>query len=268
MRKHGIISTIDLPIRSFEGPAYGVLEVDSPIAHTYDDNDINFLTGFANVLAEAVATQARVQSLKTLVDEKNLLLRELNHRVRNNLQSILGMLERFARTLADDEGKQTIETITLRVITMAQMHDQLLGNGMDRMTDFGDYLRSLCASLTCFQAAKDRQVELICIAEHLDLHIDIATALGMAVAEMVTNSYGHGFPNGRTGTITVSLSRSGPGGEATLTVKDNGVGFEATAASKGYGLKLTRQLMEKVNVSGDLQSDGGTTWTLTFATSS
>ena len=209
-----------------------------------------------------------MQALRRLVDENNVLARELKHRVRNNLQLILAMLDRHAATLDDGPPKQGIETITLRLMTMARMYDSLLGNGMDRMTDFGDYLRSLCASLTCFQAAKDRQVELICIAEHLDLHIDIATALGMAVAELVTNSYGHGFPNGRTGTITVSLSRSGPGGEATLTVKDNGVGFEATAASKGYGLKLTRQLMEKVNVSGDLQSDGGTTWTLTFATSS
>ena len=60
--QHGIISTIDVVIKGLDGPAYGVLEVDSPVETTYDENDINFLTGFANVLAEAVATQTRVET--------------------------------------------------------------------------------------------------------------------------------------------------------------------------------------------------------------
>jgi two-component sensor histidine kinase len=262
---HGIISTVDVPIKSFEGAAYGVLAVASPAARTYGDDDIDFLTGFANVLAEAVATQKQIQGLKTLVDAKNLLLQELNHRVRNNLQSILGMLEGLARTLTDDVGKHRLETITLRLITVTQMHDQLLRNGMDRTTDFGDYLKSLCASLTGLRAEKQHEIDLICIAEHMDLHIDTVTALGMIVAELVSNSYSHGFPDGRTGTIAVSLSRSGSTGKATLTIKDNGVGL-AAATDNGYGLKLVRQLMKLANVSSDIQSDGGTMWTLTFMT--
>ena len=69
--EHGIVSTVDVVIPGFEGTPYGVLEIASPSPHHYDVHDINFLTGFANVLAEAVATATRVKSLRALVDEKN-----------------------------------------------------------------------------------------------------------------------------------------------------------------------------------------------------
>ena len=68
--QHGIVSTIDVLIKGDDGPPYGVLEVDSPTPHAYDGHDISFLTGFANVLAEAVATQARTQALRRLVERE------------------------------------------------------------------------------------------------------------------------------------------------------------------------------------------------------
>jgi two-component sensor histidine kinase len=96
--QHGIVSTVDVVIKGLEGTPYGVLEIDSPTQHAYNEHDITFLTGFANVLAEAVATQTRVQALKALVEEKNLLAQEMQHRVRNNLQLIQGMLDLHALT--------------------------------------------------------------------------------------------------------------------------------------------------------------------------
>ena len=83
--QHGIVSTVDVVIPAVEGAPFGVLEIDSPWQHQYDVHDINFLTGFANVLAEAVATATQVKALRALVDEKNLLAEELQHRVRDTL---------------------------------------------------------------------------------------------------------------------------------------------------------------------------------------
>jgi GAF domain-containing protein len=97
-REHGIISTIDVVISSITGVAYGVLEVDSPIETSYDDNDINFLTGFANVLAEAVATKTRTETIE-------MFAHELQHRVRNNLQHIQAMLDGYAATIPQEESK-------------------------------------------------------------------------------------------------------------------------------------------------------------------
>ena len=112
--EHGIISTIDVVIKGDDRP-YGVLEIDNDEQHDYDEQDIIFLTGFANVVAEAVATAARtavlqatIEQMKILVEEKDRLLdqkkvlaEELQHRVRNNLQLVYGML---GKQLDDTSG--------------------------------------------------------------------------------------------------------------------------------------------------------------------
>ena len=265
--RHGIVSTIDVLIKGFEDrPAYGVLEIDSPTEHTYDENDIHFLTGFANVLAEAVATQSRVQTLNAVINEKNMLARELHHRVRNNLQLIQGMLDTYSHSLVDGLPKQDIETITRRVMTLAQVYDHLLGIGLSRTIDLGTYVKTLCSILPDIQIAQNLNVKLICEVESVTLDLDKVTSLGMVVAELVTNSYGHAFPDGKRGTIIVSLLHSTPDNTATLTVKDSGIGFDGLPERRRHGLGLVRQLMEKVNGSIEIRSDGGTTSILKFPT--
>ncbi len=254
--QHGIVATVDVLIKGIEGPPYGVLEVDSPTPHAYDKHDISFLTGFANVLAEAVATQTRTQALRTLVDENNVLARELKHRVRNNLQLILAMLDRHAASLDDGAPKQGIETITLRLMTMARMYDSLLGSGLADTADFGAYLRQLCTDLADVHGAEHRNLHQTCSTIPMQVDLNTVTALGMAAAELVTNSYVHGFPDGKSGTIDVLLSMS-ESGEGVLAIKDNGIGFDVTAESKRYGVGLVKQLMQQVNGSFDMQSDDG-----------
>ncbi len=244
-RQHGIISTIDVVIRSFEGPAYGVLEVDSPNETIYDANDIKLLTGFANVIAEAVATQKRVETLKLFSWEL------LQHRVRNNLQNIQGMLDVYAETLTTDKSKKGIETIILRLVTMAQMYDHLLGAGMGSTVDFGDYLSALCTNLSGLQGEGSHNVELVCIAETTQLNLDTVTAVGLAVAELVTNSYRYAFPAGRGGTINVSLHEVPSEGQVILTIADDGVGFDNGIGTNRRGLGLVetsfwRQLMARL----------------------
>jgi two-component sensor histidine kinase len=259
--QHGIVSTVDVVIPGFEGAPFGVLEVDSPSQHQYDVHDINFLTGFANVLAEAVATATRVKALRALVDEKNLLAEELQHRVRNNLQMVSGMLANYAR-LADGSARHGINQIVRRVTTLAQIYDSLLGVGLSSTIDLGAYLRELCESLPGLQDGRSRRVDLVCHADLVLLGLDGVTALGMVVAELVTNSYNHAFPD-QDGTITVALVHPA-GDDATLTIRDNGVGFVAAAESARHGVGLVRRLIRRMGGTLDVYSDNGTVCTLTF----
>jgi two-component sensor histidine kinase len=117
--EHGIVSTIDVIIKGSDDQPYGVLEIDNNEQHDYDQHDIDFLTGFANVLAEAVATSARtsmlqgtIEWMKLLVEEKDRLLEqkkvlaeELQHRVRNNLQLVYGMLSKQLDDTPDAAGQ-------------------------------------------------------------------------------------------------------------------------------------------------------------------
>lgn len=261
-REHGIVSTVDVVIPAIDGAPYGVLEIDSPRQHQYDVHDINFLTGFANVLAEAVATATRVKALRDALNAKNLLAEELQHRVRNNLQMITGMLDNYARGTVSGVARDGIDLIVRRVTTLAQVYDSLLSVGLSGTVDFAGYLRALCVNLPALQAQHSHPVHIVCQAEPVMLGVDEASALGMAVAELVTNSYDHAFPD-RGGTITVTLARSGPA-TAMLTIQDDGSGFPAKFGTSRNGLSLVKRLVDRIGGSLDTHFNGGTVWRLGF----
>jgi two-component sensor histidine kinase len=277
--EHKIVSTIDVVIKG-NGHPYGVLEIDNDQQQDYDQHDIDFLTGFANVLAEAVATSARTAILQTtieqmrilveekdrLLDQKKVLAEELHHRVRNNLQLVYGMLSKQMGDTSDKAGQRGIKAIARRVSTLAQVYDHLLGNGMTRTTDFGSYVRSLCLNLAEVQAASDGAVTLTCDSESFILDLDVVTALGLVVAELVTNSYDHAFPGGKGSTIVSVHRTAGDVDMATMTISDNGEGFKAKAESKRHGLGLVRRLIEQIRGTAMVDSDHGTVWTIRFPT--
>lgn len=275
-KEHGILSTIDVVIKGSNERPYGVLEIDNDQQQNYDQRDINFLTGFANVLAEAVSTSERTKLLRAtvermkemvgekdrLLDQKKVLAQELQHRVRNNLQLVYGMLSRQLEETTDAAGQKGLKAIARRVSTLAQVYDQLLGTEMTRTMDFGVYVKSLCLNLAEVQAAPEG-VSLRCEAGRVVLDLDVITALGIVVAELVTNSYDHAFP-GKKGTITVTLSYATGSPLATLTIADDGVGFGPQHESKRHGLGLIRRLVEQVRGTVDLVSARGTIWTISF----
>lgn len=274
--EHGVISTIDVLISGSNGHAYGVLEIDSDQLRDFDEHDINFLTGFANVLAEAVSTsertvvlQATINQMQSLVIEKGSLLdqtrvlaQELQHRVRNNLQLIYGMLSRQLEETKDAEGQRGLKSIARRVSTLAQVYDQLIGTEMKPSLDFGIYLKSLCANLVEVQAASEAIV-LSCEAEEVILDLDVVTSLGIVVAELVTNSFDHAFPEGR-GKISVTLEQVSGSDRAVMTILDDGVGFVPQAGSKRHGLGLIKRLVEQVDGTVDLVGTDGVFWTIGF----
>ena len=260
--EHGIVSTVDVLIPAIDGTPYGVLEIDSPRQHQYDVHDINFLTGFANVLAEAVATATRVKALRDALEAKNLLAEELQQRVRNNLQMITGMLDAYARRTASGIARDGIDLIVRRVTTLSQVYDSLLSVGLGGTVNLAGYLQALCVSLPAVQAVHSRPVHIVCHAEPVMLGVDETSALGMAVAELVTNSYDHAFPD-RGGTITVTLARSGPA-TAVLTVRDDGAGFSVKFSTSRNGLSLVKRLVERIGGSLNTHFNNGTVWKLGF----
>ena len=273
--EHDIVSTIDVVIKGSDDQPYGVLEIDNNRQHDYDQHDVDFLTGFANVLAEAVATSARtgilqstIERMQVLVEEKDRLLEqkkvlaeELQHRVRNNLQLVYGMLSKQLDDTPDTAGQRGIKAISRRVSTLAQVYDHLLGSEMTRTTDFGGYVKSLCLNLAEIQAAPDGSVTLTCDSDAIVLDLDVVTALGIVVAEVVTNSYDHAFPDGRRGSIAVTV-RHDDSDIAIMTISDDGTGFLARAESKRHGLGLVRRLVEQVRGSAAVDSGHGTVWTV------
>jgi two-component sensor histidine kinase/DNA-binding response OmpR family regulator len=285
--EHGIVSTLDVVIKTKEGQPWGILEIDNPQRHTYDQNDVNFVTGFANILAEAVNTskrnavvQAALDQMKDmladrdrlltaqsrLLTEKSVLAQELQHRVRNNLQLVYGMLQRHSNGDVPGAEKNAVDAIARRVLTLAKVYDHLLGTELTRSLDFGRYLSALCDAFKDMENSEHHDITLTCHGKSLMLDLDTATPLGLIVAELISNSYLHAFPKG-AGKITVSLLGGEAGQDAVINFVDDGVGFTAANGSKRHGLGLVKRLMEQIDGSAEVRSDHGTAWTLRFPVS-
>ncbi len=265
--EHDIVSTVDVLIKGSNG-SFGVLEADWDSQYSFDQHDIDFLTGFANVLAEAAQTaqrnavlQATMHEMQALIADKAILASELQHRVRNNLQLIYGMLIREVE-VTDASSKEGIRSIAKRVMSLSTIYDHLLTHhGLVDTIDFAAYLKSLCGSLAAFQEKGAHDITLNCDANPMSLDLDTVTALGIVVAETTSNAYLHAFPN-RDGIITVSLTSSD--GKGILTIADNGIGFIERPGSKRHDVGLIRRLLQQVKGDAQVATHEGTVWTLTF----
>jgi len=141
-----------------------VLEADSTQGDAFNEHDIDFLTGFANILAEAVVTSARAADLRRtiarmeeLIDEKETLSQELKHRVRNSLHLVYGLLTAELDGDHDEQSHAAFRSIALRVMGLAEVFDHLLGVGMNRVINFGDYVsRALLQSSSTLPRGKHR----------------------------------------------------------------------------------------------------------------
>jgi two-component sensor histidine kinase len=265
-REHRILSTVDVLVAAKTGPPFGVLEVDSQVANAFNEHDINFLTGFANILAEAVVTTARADDLRRtiarmeeLIEEKETLSQELKHRVRNNLHLVYGLLTAELDGDHNEASLIAFRSIALRIMGLAQVFDHLLGMGMTKVINFGDYVSALCQNLP--ELYRDENIRLVCNTDSVLIELDAATALGIVVTELVNNAYLHAFPDGK-GEITVALKVMSE--QPVLSISDNGTGFiEVETTRRGMG--LVKRLVQQTGGTLSLASNHGSTWTIMLA---
>jgi two-component sensor histidine kinase len=241
LQEHGIVSVMNVPVM-VDGKTWGVLEVDAEEPHTFNEGDVNFLTTLANMLGMALhrheANQrmliASAENARALAKAETLL-RELQHRVKNNFQIILSFVG-LQRRQTSEEVRERLGTIMDRVQAIALAHDQLSGTQGGSEVDFGDYLRALCANIDPHRDGVTIEVE----ASPATLPLDRAVPAGLIVNELVTNSFKYAFEN-TGGTIRVTFGVQEDIGESCVTVEDNGKGM-APSREGGLGQSLIRAL--------------------------
>jgi two-component sensor histidine kinase len=258
LRRHGIRSAVNVIIRGNDGP-FGVLEVDSQQRRHFTEDDANFLQSYANLLAAAIdrlTTHRRLaeaaQQQADAAQQKEVLLHELQHRVKNSLQIVASFVS-LQRRKAAPEVYDDLDVIASRIEALRVLYDKLYLVDHHHEIDFGAYLEELCRSLLRFQLAERKSVRLdLRCAPQLQVNLDRAVPLGLLATEFVVNSLKHAFAEGRGGTLTVQLDAV-DGQRARLLLADDGSGMPATtAAGRGSGLRLIEQLAD--------QADATLTW--------
>ena len=256
LREHGIKSLINVIIQG-KGEPFGVLEVDSTEKRCFNQEDVDFLQSYANVLAAAIDRTMTNDALAKLADERAVLLRELQHRVKNNLQIITSLLNMQIRRVGSGEVENQLRIIGSRVETLRVVHDSLFEAGSVERIGLPRYLRTLCESLLAFHGVRAEDVTLDFAADDADAGVDTTVPLGLLINEFIVNSLQHAFsgsgPEGG-GRIALRLDRTAPDG-ARLTLSDDGPGFDRVKASRvGTGLQIMDVLAAQLG--GRLAWDG------------
>jgi two-component sensor histidine kinase len=227
LREHGIVSLVNVPIRNGDF-TFGVLEVDSAEPMRWNGHDVNFLRGFANLVTAAIQRN-RIE------DQRNVLMREVQHRVKNNLQLVTSMMRASARASENQDARRILEALARRVTVVASVYQLLMSGALDRIS-IRAYLGELCGKL---EMAAERVRIRADVADRI-IGIDEAIALGLIVNELVTNSLQHAFPD-RDGTVAVTVRPTSEPDRMILTVSDDGVGHPPGRPT-GFGTRMVSLL--------------------------
>lgn len=193
------------------------------------------------VLSEAL--RRALERAQTAEREKDLLLQELAHRTKNNLQIIASVLALQARSVDDPEMRRIFDAAVTRVRVIANAHSQLQSTGDRSMVDMRSYLTDLCRDLG--DSLRDvRPVAVRVEADPIELSTDKAVPIGLIVNELVTNAFKYAFRDDQEGAVTVTFRRN-EAGLVDLVVEDNGVGCPV-AVKEGLGSRLVRLLVQQV----------------------
>jgi PAS domain S-box-containing protein len=176
------------------------------------------------VLYDMTAQRRSVEALNALVNDKSALLREVHHRVKNNLQVISSLLRLDARKSAQQDVKTALMDMNWRIRSMALLHESLYRADHYASVDLAVYLRQLATEAARSMIGPSSKVTLSLDLCPVTVNLDQATPCGLIVNELISNALKHGFSLGRSGTVTIRLAQD-EGGLVSLSVSDNGVGL-------------------------------------------
>lgn len=253
MADHHIRRAINVLVEA-SGQRYGVLEVDSPDEGRFEEADLAFMQGFANLIGVAIERQEAERRLAEAVEHQQLLTREASHRVKNSLALVSAMLNLQKQEDDDPRVLRMLNDAQARIAAIAQTHDQLWRGERVGMVSLDDLACGIAHQLA--EQAQNHKVH--CDIEAIEMNADTAIPIGLMLTELLTNAIKYAYDE-QGGAIDVSLHARD--GQIVLTVRDHGQGlpadFDMKAASRhSLGMRMIASLARQLR--GEVRFDDAT----------
>lgn len=250
-------------------------QAEDALQHAYDTLEEHVRTR----TTELESANARLESALT---DKEVLLKEVQHRVKNNLQVICSLL-RLQAARIDDKARRGFDESLRRIQTLSLLHELIYRSDQPGRINIADFFRQLCDGLA--RSENPTGARLVVEAQDWTVDVDQATPLALIASELVSNALLHAFPSGHPGTVTVELGPTGDGqigrgqgdgsqgdGGMRLTIRDDGVGLPPDmpppagkrSGGNGLGLVLVQALAHQAGGSLSIDRSGGAAFTLTI----
>lgn len=230
---------------------------------THDADGV--VAGSASLGEDITERKRAEEELSASLKEKELLVREVYHRVKNNLQTISSLLSLQSESIPDPAVREMFVENQHRIRSMSMIHERLYRSRTLARIDIREYLQGLASSLFRTYAV-NRQITLHVDVRDVSLSADASIVCGLIVNEMMSNALKHAFPDGRTGTITLTMFPNS-GATYELTFADDGVGLPAgfdPHATRTLGMNLITSLTEQLRADLEITADRGTRFVITM----
>ena len=237
---HGVRRAINVILQG-DGAPFGVLEVDSRSAGEFSEHDIAFLQGAANILGMAIERQRHERALQAALERQRVLVKEINHRVKNSLQLVVSVLNLQAGD--DPEVAERLQEASSRIMAIARAHDRLYRSPQVEKIEFADYFSDICQDLREVTPNCDILFE---VPEPISLSTDRAIGIALVATELVGNAAKHAYPEGARGHIWVNVARI-DSNSVRVSIRDEGVGLpdDFENRRRGLGMRLARALAKQ-----------------------
>ena len=260
------IDWLGVPL-NIDGRTIGVLVVQTYAEGVrYGEEEKNILQFVSNQVAMTVHRKRAEAQIKSQLLEKDVLLKEVHHRVKNNMQVISSLLNLQSRHVKDPHVLEMFKESQRRIRSMALIHERLYQSSDLSRIEFSQYLRNLATHLFHSYQADTSRIRLKIDAQEVLLNINTAIPCGLIVNELVSNALKHGFPEGRSGELDIDL-RHVEGDGYVLQVKDDGVGFPEGLdfrKTETLGMQIISTLVEQIDGRLEISRKKGTAFRLEF----
>jgi len=242
--EHGIRRAMNVILQG-DGSPFGVLEVDSRSEGEFGEHDIAFLQGAANILGMAIEQQQYQRKLQAALDRHQILLKEVNHRVKNSLQVVSGMLHLQASAVGDPVLSERLQEASTRISAVGRAYERLAYNADYENIELVSYLREVISDLERAVAPCKVQLEA---PEEIQFAADRAILVALVVNELILNAGKYAYPDSDSGSIWVRLVRTN-NDHVLVSVRDEGIGLPAgfdPTTSKRLGSRLIYALAKQL----------------------
>ena len=241
---HGVRRAMNVILQG-DGSPFGVLEADSRSEGEFSEHDIAFLQGAANILGMAIEQQQYQRKLQTALERHQILLKEVNHRVKNSLQVVSSMLYLQASAAGDSALSERLNEASARISTIGRAYERLAYDGDHESIGLASYLRQVIDDLGTAVAPCKVQLEA---PEEIQFEADRAILVALVINELVLNARKHAYPNSSEGQIWVRVVQTEKP-LVQISVRDEGIGLPADfdpSTSKRLGSRLINALAKQL----------------------
>jgi len=231
----------------------------------YESSDAKAITTISTTIVETIMRKRAEKKLQRALKDKEMLVREIHHRTKNNLMIMVSLLNLTSSDIKDEKAREIFNQIQTRTKSMALIHEKLYRSDNSKQINFGDYIRNLAQDLFNSFLKDPERVQLSMELEDLNLDIDTAIPLGLILNELLTNSMKYAFPQEKYGNIFIKFYKDG--NDYVIVVNDDGVGLPADLdinKTDTLGLQLVKNLINQIDGVMIVDSEEGTHITIRF----